>query len=176
MFQRTLTLTLVSSLLIGTTGLFASRANADATVDFEGTVDEFCDFVDGSGNATDTGTAGALSESGQQLTSTGSGSSGSIDIECNTTNASLDITGISEDGNNPFGTGEGVTLQSTATLGGDTTGSITFSDGSSDGSQTLSVGSTDVTLDFIADFAGTTFAEVPAGDYNYTVTLTLTTP
>lgn len=167
MLKQTLTLTLASSLLVGVTGLVASRANAQSTanVDFNGTVATFCDF-NGSG------TAGTLTDVGPVLSSANAGgTSGSVDITCNVDTATLEITNVTE-GTVPAIAAGQAALSADATLGGDSTGNLT----NGGGATALSLGNTNVDVDFTADFTGN-FGAVPADGgtgYSYQVELTLT--
>jgi len=165
MFQRTLTLTLVSSLLIGATGLLAAKANAQEVQDvpFSGNVPIACDFDSGV-------TAGTLAnnDNSQVLSSTDTnGSAGSVDITCNTVGAELEIAAPIA-GSTPTGV-TADSLSSEMDLGG----ANTATDIANGNSATLNnMGTTTATVDMTADFSN--YSEVPGGVYNYNVQLTLT--
>ncbi|NBD16989.1 MAG: hypothetical protein GVY04_12855 [Cyanobacteria bacterium] len=170
MFQRTLTLTLISSLLIGTTGLFASRANAQSVdVPFEVTVPEDCTITGNNGPYSLTASSGVL---------TGDTSGNDLIVNCNTTTAQLTLSAPVE-GTVATSITSVSNLTSTASLTGgapaqanlasDGTANTTLYNPATIGQDiTVQVG---MTADFATDGS---YSEVPAGSYNYTVDVTLT--
>lgn len=164
MFSRTLTLALASSFVLGMTGFFAPKANAQTVntdVPFSGSVPIACDFDAAP-------TAGVLDNTTDPLILTSAdGSAGLVSITCNTVSGTLAIAAPSEGSGNPVTAN---TLTSSMSL----TGANTVANVANDSNATLSsMGTTDVEVDMSADFS-TTYTQIPGGTYSYNVQLTLT--
>jgi hypothetical protein len=155
-------ITLLSLLLAGFSGTGFAASAITTDIDFSGTVPQSCTFG--------TKTNGLLTDSGSGTLTTGT--AGTVPIVCNTVGSTLVIAP-------PVEGSVAVTanaLSSTATLSGANSGTIT-----SGGTTTITLASqstvgtpTDVAVGMTADFTGTYGTNIPGGNYNYTVTLSLT--
>jgi hypothetical protein len=156
-------ITLLSLLLAGFSGTgFAASDTAD--IDFSGSVPQSCTFG--------LKTNGLLTNSGSGTLTTGT--AGTVPIVCNTVGSTLKIAAPTPTPGSVAATAD--SLSSTATLTGANIGTIT-----SGGTTTITLASqstvgspTEVTVGMTADFNTTYGTNIPGGNYNYTVTLTLT--